>query len=121
MESRIDPHTGKYFVPKRNNQQFATRENQVAFNNIKARLIRDSHVEIDKKIKQNSKILENLLIDSDKVVKSKDFFEGVGYNFPFFNNYRTHKGITYECVYNIGIRGVGVNDIEAIRFINPNH
>lgn len=33
---RKDPLTGELFVPKRNNQKFATRQNQIAYNNIKA-------------------------------------------------------------------------------------
>ena len=36
-EKQKDPLTGELFIPKRFNQKFAIRQNQIDFNNIKAR------------------------------------------------------------------------------------
>ena len=61
MKKRIDPHSGESFYPKRNNQRFATRANQIAFNNAKAQKEREIHLNIDNQIKKNWNILKSVL------------------------------------------------------------
>jgi len=41
MIQRTDPHTGEVFYAKRTNQRFASRKTQVAYNNAKAKELRD--------------------------------------------------------------------------------
>ena len=41
-EKAMDPLTGEEFVPKRSNQKFASRENQIRYNNLKAKEIRQA-------------------------------------------------------------------------------
>jgi len=47
----IDPYSGMEFTPKRHNQRFACRANQIAYNNMLARkkreLLRDSNTKLN--------------------------------------------------------------------------
>lgn len=116
MNQRKDPYTGEVFVPKRNNQHFATRKNQVAYNNAKARKIRKIHSDIDVQLKKNWQVLDDLLGLDEKITKSKDFLLGSGYDFRLFNSYQNHFGKAYYGVYNYGIRKVNETTYEIVKF-----
>lgn len=118
MTERIDPYSGETFSPKRTNQLFASRKNQVAYNNARAKSQRDQLTLIDNQIRKNWQILVNLLGESSLVKKSKDFLWGAGYDFKYFNNYREHEGKPYYGVYGIGIRNISETSFEIIKFEN---
>jgi hypothetical protein len=103
MIRRIDPYTGEYFYPKRNNQYFATRKNQIAYNNQKAKEIRDLMAKIDNHIRNNWKILVNILKDEEFAIRTKDYLLGRGYNFKFFHFEKFFNGEYYFGTYNYGI------------------
>lgn len=103
MIRRIDPYTHEIFYPKRNNQYFATRENQIAYNNQKAKYIRDLMAKIDNYIRNNWKILVDELKEDEIVTRTKDYLLGCGYNFKFFNYQIFIEGEQYFCIYNYGI------------------
>ena len=73
MKRSIDPHTGELFYPLRSNQKFATRENQIAFNNAKAKEKRDYLNEFDSCVRRNWEILVELLGDDRKTTKTEEF------------------------------------------------
>ena len=116
MNQRKDPYTGEVFTPKRNNQFFATRQNQVAYNNAKARKVRQLHSDIDNHIKKNWQILDDVLKLQSKVTRTKEFLKGAGYNFSLYNSYRMEGAYAYYGVYNYGIRAINDNQYEIIKF-----
>lgn len=116
MIQRTDPYTGEVFYAKRTNQRFASRKNQVAYNNAKAKELRDQMTEIDNQIRKNWQIISEVLNDQPKAVKSKDFLLGCGYNFNFFNNQRVDNGLRYFGVYDFGLRRLENNSFELIKF-----
>lgn len=116
MIQRTDPYTGEVFYAKRTNQRFASRKNQVAYNNAKAKELRDQMTEIDNQIRKNWQIISEVLKDKPKAVKSKDFLLGCGYNFNFFNNQRVDNGLRYFGVYDFGLRRLENNSFELIKF-----
>jgi hypothetical protein len=61
MKNRIDPYSGEKFYPKKSNQRFASRENQIAYNNSKAKKERDLHTNFHNQIKKNWNILKTIL------------------------------------------------------------
>ena len=61
MNIQIDPHTEEVFVAPRSNQKFANRDNQVAYNNERAKELRDYHNSIDAIVHRNWEILLDLL------------------------------------------------------------
>jgi hypothetical protein len=103
MIRRIDPYTHEIFYAKRKNQRFANRKNQIAYNNQKAKYIRDLMAKIDNHIRNNWKILVDNLKEDEFVISTKDYLLGCGYNFKFFNYQIFIEGERYFCIYNYGI------------------
>lgn len=84
-KEKIDPYDGTVFMPKRSNQLFASRENQIAYNNEKARKAKEPKKEIDKAIKKNRQICDELLKGKlNPIIFSKDYLLGKGFNFNFY-------------------------------------
>lgn len=104
---RTDPLTGEKFIPKRNNQKFATRSNQVRFNNKKARERRELKSEINKTLDKNRAILEQLHDNQPHVLHSKDFLLGAGYHFGCFTHSIKVDDRLIRCVFDLGIEKVG--------------
>lgn len=82
---RRDPFTGEEFIPLRFNQKFSNRQNQVAFNNEKARNKRHKKLNVDKKLDKNREILMMVLGEAKFVTKSQDYLLGAGFDFMFFS------------------------------------
>jgi len=81
-----DPLTGKPFNRTKQTQRFATRENQIRYNN---RLTTEQRRTLSPYLKilyRNRKILRGILGDKPQRVVTKDFLEGAGYAF----RYQTH-------------------------------
>jgi hypothetical protein len=116
MKQRIDPYTGEYFHPFRSNQKFACRENQIAYNNVRAKEKRDYINEIDSCVHRNWQILLELLGDDITITKSEEFLEGYGYDFRFLNNIRREGDKAYFAIYNVGIRQIDSKNYELINF-----
>lgn len=116
MIERIDPYSGEYFYPLRTNQKFACRENQIAYNNARAKEKRDYLNEIDSCVRRNWQIILELLGEKEKTIKSEDFLKGYGYDFRFLNNIRKFGEKAYFAIYNVGIRQVDSKNYELINF-----
>ena len=78
-----DPFTAELFIKQRNNQKFATRRNQVRYNNIKAQKKRDAKLPIERILDKNRTILQTILSGRLEITKSKDFLLGSGFNFIY--------------------------------------
>ena len=102
-KKKKDPFTGEEFTPKRYNQKFACRNNQIAYNNVKARKIREKKKPIDNVLETNRKILIRILKGAEAATVSKEFLLGAGFNFSFFNRSFSKDKSTYQCVYNYAI------------------
>lgn len=116
MKQLIDPFTGEYFYPIRSKQKFANRENQIAYNNARAKEKRDYLNEIDSCVRRNWQILLELLGEKSKTIKSEEFLNGYGYDFRFLNNIRTQDDKAYFAIYNVGIRQINQKNYELINF-----
>jgi hypothetical protein len=82
----VDPLTKEPFDRIKQTQRFATRDNQVRFNNRKATEQRRILSPYLKVLYRNRKILRGILGDEPQRVVTKDFLEGAGYAF----RYQTH-------------------------------
>ena len=102
-EQRTDPYSGEGFIPSRYNQKFATRKNQIAFNNHKARVIREKKKPIDSVLEINRKVLLKVLNGKESTIKSKEYLLGSGFDFNFFNRSFEKDGAYYQCVYNYAV------------------
>jgi hypothetical protein len=94
----IDPFTSEEFTPKRHNQRFACRANQIAYNNMLARnkreLLRESHT----KLNTNRSVLKKLFERGEKTV-SRDFLLGAGFDFLYYTQNYNHEGRQFHAAY----------------------
>jgi hypothetical protein len=98
-----DPLTKEKFIPKRTNQRFSCRKNQINYNNIKARNTRQLKAPFDNILESNRKILVRLIKDKEKIVLSEEFLLGASFNFQFFNRSFEKDAVKYQCVYQFAV------------------
>ena len=115
MQQRKDPLTGEYFTPSRNNQLFASRKNQIRFNNNKANAKRKCKSQVDRVLDNNRTILQRLLAGSKEVKRSKDYLSGAGFNFGCFSHNRNIDGIIWICIYEYAYLKTPNNEYRIIK------
>ena len=94
-----DPLTKESFVPKRSNQKFSCRLNQINYNNRKAKLKRLAKAPFDNILDANRNILIKIIGKENERIVSKDYLLGAGFNFQIFNRSFQKNGIQYQCIY----------------------
>lgn len=111
MDIKIDPLTGKEFIPKRSNQIFENSLNRIKFNNQKARNFRIQHAYINKPLIKNLKILDELLRDKIKVTFYREFLKGKGFDFNVLTHYDNFEGTNHPCLYHYMITEISSEKI----------
>lgn len=96
----IDPFTGEEFSSKRSNQKFANRANQIAYNNFKAKNLREAKASVDKRLETNRRILARICEDASLQSVSKDYLLGAGFDFRFFSQSVHYRNVACQVVYN---------------------
>ena len=94
-----DPLTKESFVPKRSNQKFSCRLNQIKYNNRKAKSKRLAKAPYDNVLDSNRNILIRIIGEEDEMIVSLDYLLGAGFDFQIFNRSFKRDGIQYQCVY----------------------
>lgn len=95
----IDLLTGETFYKKRCNQKFATRRNQIRYNNLKAQKERELKKKIDAPLSRNRRILSKLLGKDNEVIKSRDWLMALGYDFSLYTSTIKLDAQLIPCVY----------------------
>ena len=98
-----DPLTKEVFYPKRSDQKFASRKNQIRFNNVKARKKRALKKKFDKPLDRNRNVLSGILGSNKEAVKSKDWLLALGYNFNIYTHAVMYEGKSIPCIYEFAI------------------
>lgn len=104
MQTAQDPLTGESFTKTRHNQVFANRENQIRYNNLKAREKRQMMNNINKILETNRSVLKKVLGKESSVVKSQDFLLGAGFHFGCSTHTIKREGVKWSCIYDYGYR-----------------
>ncbi len=99
MEEIQDLLTGELFTPSRSDQKFANRQNQIRYNNLKARQKRRAKAEIDRTLDTNRTILKKLLGTKKEVIKSRDFLLGAGFHFGISTHKIEKDNKLWSCIY----------------------
>jgi hypothetical protein len=73
-----DPLTGDLFTPKRSNQKFANRKNQIRFNNEKQNKNRKENLMVNRQLQKNKNCYKSILGTEKVVIKSADYLLGAG-------------------------------------------
>ena len=94
-----DPLTGQEFIKHRHNQKFATRRNQIRYNNIKALRKRQQKKKLDLPLDRNRNILMKLLGNKSEVTKSRDWLLALDYRFDLYNRSIKLDDEIVPCVY----------------------
>ena len=103
MEKARDLLTDEEFIKRRNNQRFASRQNQIRYNNIKAQEKRNIKSGVDRALDKNRTIIKKLLDGKTETTISKDFLLGAGFSFGYFSFYKDVEGTAYFGIYEFGI------------------
>ncbi|WP_299095348.1 hypothetical protein [uncultured Winogradskyella sp.] len=98
IETAIDPLTGEEFVPKRSNQKFASRENQIRYNNLQAAKERQAKAKTRKILNSNRKALQKVLGPNDEIVRSLDFLKGAGLDLQYCTHTIRINNLNWTCI-----------------------
>ncbi|MCA0131759.1 hypothetical protein [Winogradskyella alexanderae] len=115
MKTAIDPLTGEEFVPKRSNQKFASRKNQIRYNNLKAAEERQAKAKTRKILDSNRKVLQWVTGPNDEVERSMDFLKGAGLNFQYFTHKIKIQGVTWTCIDDYAFALINKNTFKIIK------
>ena len=116
MSTKVDPFTSERFQPKRRNQKFACRKNQVDYNNQKAFQFRLAQGEGPKKLLVSYKALHTLLGEKNERVCNINFLQGKGVDTGYFTSYERNKedkGIYH--VFNIKMENIDNKNFKIYR------
>ena len=91
--------TGEDFTPKKSSQKFATPANRIRYNNLKASRERKANSKLDKPLRLNKRILDELLTEKSEATYSQDYLLGKGFNYAVSNRIQGHDGRNHYCVY----------------------
>ncbi|MBJ6119635.1 hypothetical protein JAO76_15600 [Pontibacter sp. BT310] len=115
METRQDLLTGEEFIPLRRNQRFASRANQVRYNNLLAQQKRDAKRPLDRALDTNRTILKRLLGEAKSVMFSRDYLMGAGYNLTAYTQIAENEKASYWCVYEFALTPLQDNKLKISR------
>lgn len=110
-----DPLTGEKFTPRRTNQKFASRENQVRHNNLKAAEKRKAKSVVDKILDNNRSILKKVLAKNTEIVRSKEYLLGAGFHFGCVTHTIRRDTLQWTCVYEYAFMSIGNNSFKIIK------
>ena len=96
---RKDPLTGEDFIPKKSSQRFATPQNRIKHNNLKASQTRLKRAWVDKPLHKNHTILLELIGSKTEIIIHEEFLRGRGYNFNLTSHADIWQGKKCPCVY----------------------
>ncbi|RCT54583.1 hypothetical protein [Winogradskyella sp. KYW1333] len=114
-EKAMDPLTGEEFVPKRSNQKFASRENQIRYNNLKAKEIRQAKSKTRKILDTNRRVLQIVLGPHNEITRSYDYLLGAGLNFGFNTHTMKMQGVTWTCIDDYAYTRIDANTFKIIK------
>lgn len=110
-----DPLTGEQFVPKRSNQKFASRKNQIRYNNLKAAEERQAIAKTRKILNSNRKVLQRVLGSNNEVLRSLDFLEGAGLDFQYCTRTIRGENLNWTCIDDYAYALIDTNTFKIIK------
>lgn len=96
---RQDLLTNEEFVPVRVNQKFAHPKNRIKFHNDRANSLRHRLANIEKPLRKNLIIIEEILNGRKEAEFHKQYLKGKGYSLPLFTHYSNINNVSYPTVY----------------------
>lgn len=102
-EKRVCPYSKTEFLPRRNNQIFASKEFRVAFHNEKHNLFRRKISPINKELTNCNKVMLEILGDKTSAIVHQEFLNGKNFSFSVFTSIKKigdgYAYAIYDCYY----------------------
>lgn len=115
LTEKTDLYTGEHFFPSRSNQLFATEENRIKYNNLKAKELRNKRSFVDKPLHTNLRILNELMAAKTEIVLHRQFLLGKGYTVDVFTHYEEVNGKDHHAVYEFVIIPLQNEQVKILR------
>jgi hypothetical protein len=115
LNTAFDPLTGEEFVPKRSNQKFASKENQIKYNNLKAAKERQAKAHTRKLLDFNRKVMQRVLGSRDEVVRTLDYLKGAGLNFHYCTHTIRIQNLNWTCIDDYAYALIDTNTFKIIK------
>jgi hypothetical protein len=113
IKIRIDPLTGERFLPSRNHQRFARKENRIKFWNDKANAQREKLSDVNYALHRNVYLLNKLLYRKRELTTTRAYLLGLGFSFDVFTGLTENK--KYKKVYHYVIMPLNKTNIKIIK------
>lgn len=91
--------TGEEFEPMRIDQKFANAANRIKYYNLKAKKERIELSKLDKPLKINKRIIDELLGGKKEAEFNQQFLLGKGFDFRAYNRVQEHNNQNHFCIY----------------------
>lgn len=106
------PFSGENFIPKRNNQIYASAYNRITYNNIKNRKLQKIVKPINKRLLKNYKIIVELLEDKQELISNSEFLKGKGFDFSILTHIMKEGNTSIYGIYNYAFFKLDNNTIK---------
>lgn len=93
--------SGEEFIPKRENQLFASKANRVNYHNSINNKLRQEQSLVNKQLTKNLKVFKALLGNKDKVIANKHYLRGAGFSFKNFTHVANSNNSIVYGIYDI--------------------
>lgn len=112
IEIRKCVYSGEEFIPKRNNQVFASTKNRINYHNKKNNKLRNELKLTNNQLMLNYRISKDLLANKETVTVHKEFLRGKGFNFKYFTNFGKSKNSSFlmYVLYDVSFEKIDANN-----------
>ena len=100
-KTRICLYSKKAFIPKRENQIFASANNRIAYHNTINNAFRKKLSIINKELIKNYKLLDKLLAGQKEITINKYYLRGGGFSFKTFTHISSNEDTLVYGLYDI--------------------
>jgi hypothetical protein len=91
VEIRKCLYSGEEFVPRRNNQVFASKKNRTNYHNKINNMLRNNLKKTNNQLLLNYKVCIDLLAKKESVTIHREFLRGKGFDYSYFTNFSRNK------------------------------
>jgi len=96
---KVDPHTGEEFFTNKRNKKFASKSNQVAYNNELFAVKRESESLITERLHHNQTIIRIALNGTKSTTVTKEYLIARGFNFYSITHFKKKDNTTFYGIF----------------------
>lgn len=116
METAKDPVSGVEFTKTRINHRFVSSTTRTKYFNDKANALRHRLANIEKPLRKNLLIIEEIMKGKHEAIFHTEFLAGKSYSLPLFTHYKNYDGKNYPAIYNYVLVVLENQQIKFIKY-----